>query len=180
MFSCGPRFMHNMALLWIYLAKVQKKYASKRSNSEPKNRHKLNARSSTGTPWDTHQKEKVIEMFSCGPQVHAQMASYGFYLAKVQKKYASKALMGNQKIGTSWMQGLQWYSMRNSPNRNVFEMFHVAPMFHAQNGLLLDILGTGPKKICIKSSNGETKKIGTSWIQGLQWYSMILLTKKKM
>ena len=167
-----------------------------------------------------------------------KMACFWILLGTSSKRYGSEALMVNQKIGTSWMQGLQWYSMRNSLKRNVIEMFHVAPgsctngllwiylakvqkeyasrrsngepkklaqveckvfngtpwenspkrnvieMFHVApgsctNGQFMDLFGKGSKEICIESSNGETKKIGTSWMQGLQWYSMRKLTRKK-
>ena len=179
MFHVAPGSCTN-GLLWIYLAKVQKEYASKALMVNQKNRHKLNARSSMVTPWENSPKKKCNWNVSCGPMFMQQMASYGFIWQRSKKKYASKALMGNQKIGTSWMQGLQWYSMRNSPKRNVIEMFSCGPMVHAQKWPLLWIyLATGLKEICIESSNRWTKKIGTSWMQGLQWYSMRNSPKRK-
>ena len=107
--------------------------------------------------------------FSCGPMFMHKWPIMDLF-GKGPKKYATKALMWIQEIGTSWMQGLQWYSMRNSPKENVIEISHVGPMF-MYKWPIMDLFRKGPKKYATKALMW-IQKIGTSWMQGLQWYSM--------
>ena len=165
--SCGPMFMHKMACFG-FTWQRSKKICMESSNGEPKNRHKLNARSSM-VLHEILTKKKCNWNVSCGRMFMHKWPLMDLF-GKGSKKYASKALMGNQKIGTSWMQGLQWYSMRNSPKRNVIEMFHVVPG-SCTNGLLWIYLSKGSEEYASNALMGN-QKIGTSWMQGLQWYSM--------
>ena len=130
--SCGRMFMHKW-LLWIYLQRF-KRICIESSNGEPKNWHKLNARSSMVLHEKLTKKKCNWNVFHVAPCSCTKWPVLDL-LGTGPKRYASKALMVNQKIGTSWMQGLQWYSMRNSPKRNVIEMFHMAAC-SCTNGLL--------------------------------------------
>ena len=158
-------------MIWVRCRKI----CNENFIREPKSRHKLKARTSMVL-------HEILTKKKCNWNVHVAACSCTNgpvmdLFGKGSKEYASKALMGNQKIGTSWMQGLQWYSMRNSPNRNVIEMFHVCPMF-MQKWPVMDLFGKGFKKICIKSSNREPK----NWHKLNARSSMVLhekLTKKK-
>ena len=114
------------------------------SNVDSKNRHKLNARSSM-VLHEKLTKRKCNWNFSCGPMFMYKWPIMDLF-RKGPKKYATKALMWIQKIGTSWMQGLQWYSMRNSPKENVIEIFHAAPC-SCTNGQLWIYLGKVQKNM---------------------------------
>ena len=113
------------------------------------------------------------------PHVHAQNGLIWIYLGKGPKKYAWKALMVNQKIGTSWMHGLQWYSMINSPERNVIENVFMWPRCSCTKWPVMDLFGKRSKKICIKSSNGEPKNWHKLECKDFNGYSMRYSHKKK-
>ena len=108
-------------MIWVRCRKI----CNENFIREPKSRHKLKARTSM-VLHEILTKKKCNWNVSCGPMFMHKWRVMDLF-GKGSKEYASKALMENQKIGTSWMQGLQWYSMRNSPKRNVIEMFHVVP-----------------------------------------------------
>ena len=96
--SCGPMFMHKMACFGFTWHR-SKKICIKSSNGEPKNRHKLNARSSM-VLHEKLTKKKCNWNVSCGRMFMHKWPVMDLF-GKGSKKYASKALMVNQKIGTS-------------------------------------------------------------------------------
>ena len=90
-------------------------------------------------------KRNVIEMFHVAACSCTKWPVYGFTWHRVQKRYAWKALKGNQKIGTSWMQGLQWYSMRKLTKKKCNWNVSCGPKF-MHKWLVMDLFGKGPKK----------------------------------
>ena len=63
MFHVGPMFHAQMACYGFIWAKVQKEYASRRSNGEPKKLAQVECKVFNGTPWENSPKRNVIEMF---------------------------------------------------------------------------------------------------------------------
>ena len=127
-----------------YIWEKSKIMCNESSNVDSKNRYKLNARSSM-VLHEKLTKRKCNRNFPCGPMITHKWRIMDLFGIS-PKKYATKALMGIQKIGTSWMQGLQWHSMRNSPKENVMEIFHVAPC-SCTNGQLWIYLGKVQKNM---------------------------------
>ena len=151
-----------------YIWEKSKIMCNESSNVDSKNRHKLNARSSMALH-EKLTKRKCNGNFSCGPMFMHKWPIMDLF-GKGPKKYATNALMWMTKIGTSWMQGLQWYSMRKLTKRKCNWNFSCGPMF-MHKWRIMDLFGKCPKKYATKALMW-IQKIGTSWMQGLQWYSM--------
>ena len=99
--SCGSH-VHAQMASYGFIWQRSRKICMESSNGEPKNRHKLNARSSM-VLHDKLTKKKCNWNVSCGPRFMHKWPVMNLF-GKGSKEYASKALMGNRKIGTSWMQ----------------------------------------------------------------------------